>query len=195
MKSWYREFFEVKDGEQVREKVLVSRMFVAVLLIVIGLAAMSLSAFAYFSHEASSGVGMLTTANFDAVITAVSNDPSQTPVTVEASGSKTYRAALDAGVTYRISVRHSVDSSASTGFLILHLDGSDIRYHTAQIGRSGNSHTDELTFYVTLDAPADLVFLAHWGTSSYYGYASNGQDPTDFYITEGETVALSAVAP
>ena len=54
MRKIYEEFFHVPKHGKIRENVILSRITLAVFIIVACLAAMSISAYAYFSHNVTS---------------------------------------------------------------------------------------------------------------------------------------------
>lgn len=83
MKELYNEFFHIPKHGKVREKVMLMRTAITVVIMIVCLAAMSITAYAYFSYNVTSGSNTIKAANFDALITItdennISVNPSST---------------------------------------------------------------------------------------------------------------------
>lgn len=202
MKKLYREFFYVGKDEKIRDKVMTTRVVVTALFMLMCLAAMSITAYAFFSHNASSGFSTIQSANFDSdisvvKITAVStasenaNAESDTvPVVVTAK--RTYTAALTPGVAYNVTIDRK--GNATTGFCVITADDCAIEYHTQQLGVNGDTYTQSITFTLTVQADGTekvaVNFVPSWGTSTDFAeYAQTGVN-TEKYILHEDSVTM-----
>lgn len=187
MRKLYQEFFYVPKCGKVRDKVMVVRMFTMVAVIVLCLASMAVTAYAYFSYNITSGVNVIRAAHFETKVTVQIKDSSGAEVKVNTSNHISHWAQLDADTKYLITLEHTKRSTAKTGFVIITAENCDVKYHTQQLGKDGNGITEQVSFWLQPTAETKVTFLSHWGTSSHYGYEIEN-DP--LYITQGETVSL-----
>jgi len=80
VRKLYNEFFHVPKHGRIREKVMLVRAIVTAVIILACSAAMSLTVYAYFSYNVTSGSNMIKTASFDADITVTAYlDNTDTP--------------------------------------------------------------------------------------------------------------------
>ena len=185
MKKWIEQLFYVPKYGKVTEKVFMRRMTMNISLIVLCMAAMAFTAYAYFSHSVTSGNNTLQAAHFD--VDLAITEQGGAPVTVVRNGAHSYYAELKAGVTYDVTVKTADGSTAVTGFVLLTVD--DQRYFTQQIARG-----EGLTFAVKPVADMTVSLLPHWGTSSYYESGDRVEN-SQFYISQGEVVNLMSAQP
>jgi len=79
VRKLYNEFFYIPKHGKVREKVMLARMASMIAIVIMCLAAMSITAYAYFSYNITSGSNIIKAANFEAnvsiTITDSNNDP------------------------------------------------------------------------------------------------------------------------
>lgn len=178
MRNLYREYFHIPKDGKIREKVMLARIATTVVIVVLCLAAMGFTAYAYFSVDLTYGSNTITAANFDVEVSIVSEGEE---VAVFRNG-RSYLADLEAGKAYTVTLTHT--GTAQTGFVILSATDCDDTYYTTQLGQGG-----ELTFTVEVNAPTTVSFLGHWGTSSYYDkYKETGNT---FFIQEEGSVSLA----
>ncbi len=193
MKKWYREFFYVPKHGKVREKVMLTRVVMTVAVIVMCLAAMGATAYAYFSYNITSGAGVIKAAHFGTKITVQILDENNqtvdfTPVTRDYQ-IHTVRG-LEAGKIYTVTITPAENSTAKTGFVVVSAQGCQETYHTQQLGIDVNASggkTDAISFKLMLTEPTEVTFLAHWGTSSCY---PDYQNREELYIIQNEQVKL-----
>lgn len=180
MKKLYNEFFYIPKDGKIREKVILTRMALSVLVIVVCLAAMGLSAYAYFSHDIASASNIIQSANFGIKVSIENESDSTDTVVVREVNSTTQLANLRAGNTYTVTIEKLGEA---TGFCIISVKNCEIaEYFTQQMG------DDSITFTVTLTSDADVNFSANWGTSIYYSdYIQHGTNE-EFFIIDEETV-------
>lgn len=107
---------------------------------------------------------------------------------------KTYTYELEEG-EYKINLKPADSSTTKNGFCVITVaaigetatDETPIVYHTQQLGADQNAEgnkRDSIQFTLTLGKKATVKFLAHWGTSSYYGYVNT----SPFYINDAVSV-------
>lgn len=167
MKELYNEFFYVPKHGKIRDKVMLIRTAVTAIIMIVCLAAMSLTAYAYFSYNVTSGSNIIKAANFEANVSIIITDSDNKDVDITKDG-KLQTANLTAG-TYTVELTKG-ESTADTGFCIVTI--GDRTYHTAQIGEDvARNLTDaSVTFTLKVAADTKITILSHWGTSSFYGY-------------------------
>lgn len=184
MRKLYNEFFYIPKHGRVREKVMLTRIAMTVMIVIMCLAAMSITAYAYFSYNITSGSNIIKAANFEANVSIT--DSNNDPVTVTKDG-KVQTANLDAG-KYTIELTKG-NSTADTGFCVISI--GDKTYYTDQIGVDVKKDLTDATvkFDLWLSSPTKLEVLSHWGTSVYYGYGDDGR--TEIFIVSDATVDLT----
>lgn len=193
MRKLYNEFFYIPKHGKVREKVMLTRIAMTVTIVIMCLAAMSITAYAYFSYNITSGSNIIKSASFytDVTVQITAEDGTAgDTITTNTSDHKSHRAELSANKTYTITVKHNDRSTAQTGFVIVTAEGCETRYHTQQLGRDGNGNTYTITFKLTPGANTIVTFRSHWGTSTYYGYAGDSDNNIEEYILDGEDIEL-----
>ena len=83
MKKLFEAFFAIPKDGKVPEKVMLTRAALSVIVIVVCLAAMGITAYAYFSHSLFSGQNTIQAAGFSVNVTIQNTDPNQEPVQIE----------------------------------------------------------------------------------------------------------------
>lgn len=194
MRKLYEEFFYVpKYGKgKIREKVMIMHTAMTVIVMLVCLAAMSITAYAYFAYNVTSASNVIQTANFETKVSIQISDSNNEPVTMEQLNAKTQVATLHAGKEYSVIIEKA--GTAQTGFCVISAEGCNIeKYHTQQIGKDVKSNTEgknAITFTLSVTDTTDVTFYSHWGTStSYADYEDKGKND-DFYIIDGEKVIL-----
>lgn len=190
MKELYNEYFHIPKHGKIRDKVMLIRTAITTIVMIVCLAAMSLTAYAYFSYNVTSGSNIIKAANFEADVSISVTDANGDAVTVNKVDSKTHTAVLEAGITYFITLDESENSTAKTGFCVVTAVGCPDTYHTQQLGADttvAGGSTDKITFQLEVTAETTVTFLSHWGTSSHYAaYKENGE-ADKLYITNANT--------
>lgn len=186
MRKLYYEFFCIPKHGKVREKVMLTRMAMTVTTVIMCLAAMSFTAYAYFSCNITSGSNIIKAANFEANVSITLTDSNNDPITVTNNG-KVQTVNLDAG-KYTIELTRG-NSTAHKGFCVITV--GDKNYYTDQIGVDAEKDlTDaKVKFELWLSSPARIEVLSHWGTSVYYGYQDAGR--TEIFIVSGDKLDLT----
>lgn len=181
----YREFFYVPKYDKVRNRVMNAYVVLTVAVILVSLIAMSLSAYAYFTSNVSSGTNQIQAAHFDAAVSVTDTDGWPITLTDGENGSK--YVLLEAGI-YQVDI--APGGTAKTGFCILTASGCETVYHTQQLD-AVDSLRRSVSFFLKLPGTSVVTFTPNWGTSSYYAdYTGSGANPEQ-YILAGENVMLS----
>ena len=188
MRKLYNEFFYIPKHGKIREKVMLARVAMTVVIMVVCLIAMSITAYAYFSHNFTSASNTIQAANFEAQIT-VTDQNSETVNPSSTDGKKTVFTFANTG-TYTVKLEKGNSSTAKTGFCIIYV--GDKTYHTQQIGVDINTNNEErefVSFALKVNEPNIVVTIeSHWGTSSYYdfdideNYIVNSDPPREIVI-------------
>ena len=188
MRELYNEFFYIPKHGKIREKVMLTRIVMTITIVIMCLAAMSITAYAYFSYNVTSGSNIIKAANFEANVSITITDSNDDPVTVTKDG-KVQTATLDAG-SYTVLLTKGT-STAKTGFCIITIGDTD--YYTQQIGVDvGRNQTDgsaSVEFTLIVSSATKIEILSHWGTSSCYGYEEASNNP--IYIESGDKIDLT----
>lgn len=190
MKELYNEYFHIPKQGKIRDKVMLVRVVLTAFVMIACLGAMSITAYAYFSYNVTSGSNMIKAADFNANVSIYITDPSNTAVPVTQSDDKTYSANLTAG-TYTVKLTKG-ESTAKTGFCIITI--GETKYYTQQIGADKERNLTDagVNFTLKVSEETKITFLSHWGTSSYYGYTEESHKSQ--YIVDGAKMDLSSSA-
>lgn len=228
MRNFFDMFFHEQGEEKITEKKMTTRAISTVAVMITCLIAMSVTAYAYFSCSVTSSFATIRSASFYTKI-SVQEMPNVATVAVEetveevgsleippviTSDNKAHKVEnLKAGKTYLVTIQPTDNNTAEHGFVIFaayHTDengntslASSV-YHTQQLGvdvAAENGRTNIISFYLELDADADIILYSHWGTSSYYGYKNEVQETPpidgqegkekDLYVEQGEKVTVA----
>lgn len=186
MRELYNEFFYIPKHGKIREKVMIARVAAIIAIMIMCLAAMSITAYAYFSYNVTSGSNIIKAANFEANVSITIMDSNDDPVTVTKEG-KVQTANLEAG-KYTIELGRG-NSTAHKGFCVITI--GDKTYYTDQIGVDVDKDLTDATvkFELWLSSPTKIDVLSHWGTSVYYGYKDEGR--TEIFIISGDRLDLT----
>lgn len=195
MRKIFNEFFYIPQHEKVREKVMLARLVSTISIVIMCLSAMSITAYAYFSCNITSGSNIIKAAHFEAKVSIQITDENGEAVDINpiTSNYQTHKVTLNAGELYTITITPTENSTATTGFMVITADGCDKTYHTQQLGVDEsvvNGETPSITFKLSVTNSTEVKFFAHWGTSSYYDDYKNKGDSEEFYIIQNEEVTL-----
>ncbi len=179
--------FYIPKHAKIRDSVMLARAVLFAVVVLLSLAAMSMTAYACFSYNIVSGSNVIKTSNFEADVSVRVGDANGDAVEVVASDRLSHTAQLKAGNKYYITLQHAECSTAQTGFVVITADRCDGRYHTQQIGRDESGKTQTVTFWLCPTVDTQVSFFAHWGTSAYCGYPERD---AKLYISDAETISL-----
>ena len=190
MRKFYKEYLYIPKNGKIRDKVFSARITLAVCISLFLMSVAGLSAYAYFSSNTQVSISSITAAQYDLEYSVT--DENDSPKTPQSNGNYL----LGTG-TYSVSITSKdIEYNAKTGFCIVDIDGE--KYYTAQIGTDVNTETGQretLTFNLVVpeDSEIEVIFAAHWGTSSNYDYISN-QPENDNYIVDGDTITVESIS-
>lgn len=195
MKEIFDELFYIPKHQKIREKTMLTRVAVSITIIVICLAAMGISAYAFFSHSIASNSNIIKTAKFEADVSInIIEKDSSTLVDVKKENNISYTADLKANKTYNVVLSKGQNSTATTGFCVVSATNCKDIFHSQQIGEDASAekgYTDKVEFQLKVTADTTVTFLSHWGTSSYYDdYKSKG-DNEKLYITQNKKIEMN----
>ncbi len=196
MRKIYNEFFYIPKHGKIREKVMLTRIVMTITIMVVCLAAMSFTAYAYFSYNVTSGSNIIKTANFETKVSIKITDENDAAVEINpiTSNYKTFvTEELEVGKYYTVTIEPTDNSTAKTGFVVVTADGCNNTYHTQQIGVDENvkgGKTPSISFKLMITDKTKVEFLAHWGTSAYYDTYKNKGVNEELYITQNEGIKL-----
>ena len=195
MRELYNKFFRIPENERICEKVMISRVIMTVSTICVCLAAMSISAYAYFSYNVASAANVIKVAHFEIRTSIQITDENGETVNINpiTSNYQTYKAELQAGKSYTVTITPTEKSTATTGFIVVTAKGCEKTYHTQQLGVDTNSNdgeTESISFKLMVTDKTDVHFLAHWGTSAYYDAYKNKGENNELYIIQNEEIKM-----
>ncbi|MBQ8549768.1 MAG: hypothetical protein IJ426_00315 [Clostridia bacterium] len=188
MRKLYNEFFYVPKHGKVREKVMLTHVVMVVTVILICLAAMSFTAYAYFSCGVTSYANIIQSASFEAKVQIVGANGE--PVEVITGDYQSQSAELKANAEYSVTLQHTDRSTAKNGFMIITATNCDGKYHTQQLGKDANGNTETVTFWLKPTADTVVTFTPCWGTSSRYSDFMNTKESSELYITSSEHLTI-----
>ena len=194
MKPFYDEYFRIpKEGDgKITDKVMLVKVAQIVVTMIVCLIAMSLSAYAYFSHNVTSGVNIIQSADFG--LNVKITDQSDPANEILAGEGGIYQ--LGNG-TYTVTLEKKGTASTGFGVIVVTVGGNTTKYHTQQLGVGGVPDSTAvpatLEFKLNLSAlPADetvtINITPHWGTSIYYHY--NTDSSNQLYIQQNGEVTV-----
>ena len=197
IKEIYREGFAIPgQNGRLTDRVFLTRIASSVIVILVLMAAMGLSAYAYFTSDLQTSANSITSASYDLDITVTYKD-GNTDVELPLTDNGVL---LDKGVEYTVkAVYDPQKSTATTGFVCVNVGNGKVIYNTCQVGRDAiaeNGQRNELVFTVKLDdswldSQVYVTFTPNWGTSVYYTQYAQNQENHELYIIENEEITVT----
>ncbi len=192
MRKLFKELFYTPKHGKIREKTMTTRLITTITIMVMCLAAMSISAYAYFSYNVTSNSNIIKSANFYTDVTVQIKDANGNDIQVITSDYISHLAKdLKANETYFVTLNHTESSTAKTGFIIVTAKDCKERYHTQQLTKDENGKSQPLTFKIIPSANTDVTFYSHWGTSSYYPCFKEIGLNDERYIIQNEEIKMT----
>ena len=196
MRKLFNEFFCIPKQGKVCEKVMLAHMVTTIAIVLICLAAMSITAYACFSYNVTSSSNVIRSVTIKAEVQVRISDTDGkivdtiAPVT---SDQKSFKIeGLTADDIYIVSIKLINDAAAAkTGFMSVSAEGCPDTYYTQQLGKDKKAEggeTNELSFKLIVTDTTTVHLQACWGTSSYYADFQNESD--ELYITQDEEIKL-----
>lgn len=177
-------FYEPKYGN-VQDSMMLKRLFSTVTIVLVCLAAISFSAYAYFTYSITSAPNKIQTSSFSASIMIESEIENN----VFTQG-YIQNCSLEPG---KYTVTISTDSGITgTGFYTITVGSTT--YHTQQLGVDLNTlgqKRTQISFMLEVHTTTDIVFDSHWGTSSHYSAVPITENA--FYIMNSDPLQVIVV--
>ncbi len=174
MKKLYMEYFKISDDARITDKAMLGRVIVTVAVMLVCVIAMSITAFAYFTSDASSSVTPIQTAAFDVGVSVDNNSVDVLNGLGEGS--------------YNITLTVKDTSTAKTGYCVVTIGGKE--YITEQFIRSEGGY-NTVTFALHLaknsstnDGTTPIAIQTNWGTSSVYADAMANNAPSNYIVDQ-----------
>ena len=175
-------FYKPKFGSDA-DSIILKHLFSTVTVVLVCLAAISLSAYAFFSHSVTSGFNTIQASNFSTTVTIKASD--NTIITQGNIQKHTFAPGI-----YSVTITR--DSGANgTGFCMVRV-GEKSTYYTQQLGRDLNAPGQERTqvsFALDVKATTTVAFESRWGTTSYYSSTAE----SEFYIKNSEPMQVIVI--
>ena len=174
-------FYTPKYGNDA-DTVMMKKLFSTVAIVLVCLAAISLSAYAFFSQSVTSGTNILQSSTFSTTVTIQGSDGG-----IITQGNIQVHTFSPGQYTITITRDNSANGS---GFCIIRI-GEDT-YYTQQLGTDLNApggQRNAISFGVDIQQTTIVSFAAHWGTTSYYASATE----TEFYIKDADPLMVLVV--
>lgn len=199
MRKLYNEFFYIPKHGKVREKVMLTRIAMTVTIVIMCLAAMSITAYAYFSYNITSGSNIIKAATFETQVQVQITDNNgkavdNSQITPITSDHKNFVVrGLEVGKWYKFTIVKSERNTAQTGFIVVSAEGCPITYHTQQLGVDKSvpgEYTSEITFKLMITDATEVTLKSHWGTSSFYSDYKIDSVDDERYIILNEAITM-----
>ena len=163
--------FISSKNEKITEQAFSFGIITSVLSIVLCIAALCSTSWAWFTGSTESGNNKITTAQsftLEFTLELVLNDGSTQEVEIIND-----KATLVAGQTYTVTI--SLPKDSASGYLVM-TDKNGTSYRSDYILHHEDATSKTVTFYLTVDETQDVSFMKHWGI--YTGDASVEKDGT-----------------
>lgn len=178
MRELYKEYFHVPKEGKVREKVLFSRITVAVIIMLIWMSAIGFTAYAYFTCSVTSGMNTITSATYSLKV----EEPSGKAV-ADAENKNKYT--LSEGV---YDFKLTKEGTATTGYCKILIGTTNEPIITEQIGAvaAGEAYVESRTVRIVVTKETVVEFVACWGT-----YAGEPlKDASEMIIVEDQKAEI-----
>ena len=156
---------EEQKAQKITDKAFVRFVATSVFGILVCIACLCSSTFAWFTTTQDSSSNIITSSSFDHEIT-VEIVGASGGETVDLTDGKLQRCILDRGESYTVTLTPT-DTTTTKGYCVITIDGAE--YHTDTYGAVSKGSLESLTFTLTLpagDGPATVTFKAHWGIAA-----------------------------
>lgn len=188
MKAFLKEFFQVPEEGTVKDKVMVGRAVMTLVNVIVILAVLAVTAYAYFGVSATTPSIPVTAAHFKTELSISVTDDQGTTQLVTNEIAAQHTLSLQAGKTYTITLKPA--GNAQGGFCTVTASDCQKTYYTQQLGAdasvsSGLTKKIEFTIFPTADTV--LTIDTSWGTSAFYGQVGKNDER---YIFNGEDVTM-----
>lgn len=176
-------FYKPKYGNDA-DSMMLKRLFRTVTTVLICLAAISFSAYAFFASTVTSGSNTIKASRFSASVKIEKDQEIETEGKIQS-----YR--FNTPGVYTVTITAD-DSTTGTGYGVITVNGT--KYYTQQLGKdvnAPNQERKEVIFQLDVKATAEVQFDVRWGTNSNYNVVAE----SEFYIKNDpqKTIVVDAV--
>ena len=176
---------------RISDKKMLWHVVMSTTVVLLCVAAMGFSAFAYFSYNLTSDYNFVKTGSFETRVDIT--DENGDNISVITSDHKSHTALLSAGATYHVTLEHTNRSTVDTGFVVITAENCTVRsYHTAQIGKSAVGASQTVSFWITPSDDTTVTFRSHWGTSTHY---TEFNVSSERYVSSGDSLSITINNP
>lgn len=177
--------------QRISDKLMMTRFILVVMVTLLCIFAMTITAYAYFTHDITFSSNVIKASKFDIKI-VVEDLSNHQEMLVETLEEASYAVHLQRGHEYQVTIEKS--GTASSGFCVIEVkDGVIPTYHTQQLGDDVNASggtRQSISFHIFVNKDTTVTFNGHWGTSSKYAdYVDKGAND-EKYIEDGQTIYM-----
>ena len=173
MNNILNEYFKIPENEHIKEKVMLTRITMSVIIIIACLVAMSVTAYGFFSHSTSTNNHSISAAKFSLEI----KDDAGNAI------SGAYVCGAKENDMHSFTLKAS--GNANTGYCKISVVTGDVTktYYTTQLFKDSTPEKpSEITIKIQAVSGSIIKFSAEWGTSTLFV-----SDPTALYGTATKT--------
>lgn len=165
------------------DSIMLKHLASTVTVVLICLAAISFSAYAYFSHSVTSSTNTIKASSFSSSVAIKKSNGD----TITEGKIQSYL--FEPGM-YIVTI-NADDSTTGTGYCIIKVNGT--KFYTQQLGKDLNApggERTEISFALDVKAATTIEFESRWGTSSFY---STTPADSELYIKDTEPMKVIVV--
>lgn len=174
-------FYKPKYGSDA-DSMMLKKLFSTVTVVLVCLAAISFSAYAFFSYSVTSGANTIKSSSFSASVSIQKGDDLITQGNIHSFF-------FDLPGQYTVTIAAN-DETTGTGYCVVTVNG--VQYYTQQLGKDLNApggQRAEISFGLDVQAATTVSFDTRWGTTSYYASAAE----TELYIKNTDPLTVITV--
>lgn len=166
------------------DSIMLKHLASTVTVVLICLAAISFSAYAYFSHSVTSSTNTIKASSFSSSVAIKKSNGD----TITEGKIQSY---LFEPGKYIVTI-NADNSTTGTGYCVIQVAGT--KYYTQQLGKDMNApgqKRTQINFMLDVEADTTIEIESRWGTSSFYSTEGTNND---FYIKNSEPMQVITVA-
>ena len=166
------------------DSIMLKHLASTVTVVLICLAAISFSAYAYFSHSVTSSTNTIKASSFSSSVAIKKSNGD----TITEGKIQSY---LFEPGKYIVTI-NADDSTTGTGYCVIQVAGT--KYYTQQLGKDMNApgqKRTQINFMLDVEADTTIEIESRWGTSSFYSTEGTNNE---FYIKNSEPMQVITVA-